>query len=310
MTFDGVMEKVKEILFLLYERPWERWELLTIAAGLFVFLLLLVARRRRKARGKTVYAGHVPERTTIIGTKLAGPNQSGKSVNKSRKGSAAHARKAQENRRKWSTAAEQPGGSDEAVRQLRCEIIKRDQIEAQLKHEVAELKVAGEEVRQESAQSKQFEERLKEQAAEATAGKEQLQRELAESRQTEENLKRKVGELAVANEQLQQEVTESRQAEERLKLKVGELTVADEQLLQEADERQKADPSRGDTRYDDYHRVADGAEQKLCRKCDEWKARSEFHKDASCKDGLATWCKACKTKAARESHQGRTAAKD
>lgn len=310
MTFDGVMEKVKEILFLLYERPWERWELLTIAAVLFVFLLLLVAKRRRKARGRTVYAGHVPEGATVIGTKLAGPNQSGKRVKKSRKGSPAHARKAQENQRKWSTAAEQPEGSDDPVRQLQCEIIKRDQTEARLEREVAELKVAGEQVQQESAQSKQVEERLKQQAAEATAGKEQLQHELAESKQTEENLKRKVGELAVANEQLRQEVTESRQAEERFKLKVGELTVANEQLLQEADERQKAGPSGRDTRYEDYHRVADGVEQKLCRKCDEWKARSEFHKNASCKDGLATRCKACKTKAARESRQRRTAAND
>ncbi len=368
MTFDGVMEKVKEILFLLYERPWERWELLTIAAVLFVFLMLLVAKRRRKARGRTVYAGHVPERTTVIGTKLAGPNQSGKRVKKSRKGSPAHARKAQENQRKWSTSAEQPEGSDDPVRQLQLqrEIIKRDQTKARLEHEVTELKVAGEQVQQESAQSKQVEEclkeqaaeaiaakeqlqrelaeskqteenlkrkvgelkvaneqvqqepahskqgegRLKEQAAEDTAGKEQLQHEFAESKQTEENLKRKVGELAVANEQLQQEVTKSRQAEERFKLKVGELTVANEQLLQEADERQNAGPSGRDTRYEDYHRVADGVEQKLCRKCDEWKARSEFHKNASCKDGLATRCKVCKTKSARESRQRRTAPKD
>ncbi|TKJ34298.1 MAG: hypothetical protein CEE38_18520 [Planctomycetes bacterium B3_Pla] len=310
MTFGGVMEKVKAILFLLYERPWERWELLTIAAGLFVFLMLLVARRRRKARVRTVYAGHVPEMTTVIGTKLAGPNQSGKRVKKPRKGSPAHARKAQKNRRKWSTAAEQPEGSDDPVGQLQCEIIERDQTKARLEREVAELKVAGEEVRQESSQSKQVEERLKVQGAETTAGKEQLQHELVESKQTEKNLKRKVGELAVANEQLRQEITEIRQAGERFKLKVGELTVANEQLLQKADERRKAGPSGRDTRYEDYYRVADGVEQKLCRKCDEWKVRSEFHKNASCKDGLATWCKLCKTKAARKSRQRRTAAKD
>ena len=306
------MEKVKAILFLLYERPWERWELLTIAAGLFVFLMLLVARRRRKARVRTVYAGHVPEMTTVIGTKLAGPNQSGKRVKKSRKGSPAHARKAQENQRKWSTAAEQPKGSDNPARQLllQCEIIKHDHTKARLGREVAELKVAGEQVRQEPAQSKQVEERLKVQGAETTAGKEQLQHELVESKQTEKNLKRKVGELAVANEQLRQEITEIRQVEERFKLKVGELTVANEQLLQKADERRKAGPSGRDTRYEDYHRVADGVEQKLCRKCDEWKVRSEFHKNASCKDGLATWCKLCKTKAARKSRQRRTAPKD
>ncbi|MHC4330554.1 MAG: hypothetical protein ACYSWW_20805 [Planctomycetota bacterium] len=284
MTFDGVMEKVKAILILLYERPWERWELLIIAAGLFVFLLLLVARRRRKARGRIVYAGHVPEVTTVIGTKLADTNQSGKRLKKSRKSSPVHARRTQENRRKWSTAAERRKGSDDPARQLqlRCEITKHNQTKARLEREVAELKVTGEQVRQESAQNKQVKERLKQQAAEVTVAEEQLQIELAESKRAEEKLKRKVAELKVANEQLRQE----------------------------AAEYQKAGRSGRDSRYEDYHRVVDGAEQKLCRKCNEWKARSEYHKNASSKDGLATWCKLCKTKAARESRQRRTAPKD
>jgi hypothetical protein len=190
MTFNGVMEKVKAILILLYERPWERSELLTIAAGLFVFLLFLVARRRRKAMGRITYAEHAPKATTAIGTKLAGPNQSGKRLKKSRKGNPAHANKAQGNRRKWSTVAERPGSSDDPIRQLRLqrEIVKRDQTKARLEHEVVGLKIAGEQVRQESVQSRQVEERLQRPVTEATVVEEQLQRELAESKQTEENL--------------------------------------------------------------------------------------------------------------------------
>ena len=41
-------------------------------------------------------------------------------------------------------------------------------------------------------------------------------------------------------------------------------------------------------------------EQKQCGKCGELKALTDFHKDKSCKDGLARWCKECKAKAARE----------
>ncbi|MHC4324872.1 MAG: hypothetical protein ACYSUX_11435, partial [Planctomycetota bacterium] len=36
------------------------------------------------------------------------------------------------------------------------------------------------------------------------------------------------------------------------------------------------------------------AEQKRCRKCEQTKPLSDFHKDKSTKDGLARWCKECK----------------
>jgi len=36
------------------------------------------------------------------------------------------------------------------------------------------------------------------------------------------------------------------------------------------------------------------AAKKLCSKCNELKAHSDFYKDKSCKDGLARWCKECK----------------
>jgi len=42
------------------------------------------------------------------------------------------------------------------------------------------------------------------------------------------------------------------------------------------------------------HSVIAKAGQKQCRKCKETKAHSDFHKDKSCKDGLARWCKECK----------------
>lgn len=52
-------------------------------------------------------------------------------------------------------------------------------------------------------------------------------------------------------------------------------------------------PQRKD-KFEDGDRVIAKAEQKECRKCEELKAHSDFHKDKSCKDGLARWCKECK----------------
>ena len=47
------------------------------------------------------------------------------------------------------------------------------------------------------------------------------------------------------------------------------------------------------------------ADQKLCRKCEETKPHSDFYKNKSSKDGLASWCKDCK----KEYSKKRAAAK-
>lgn len=52
-------------------------------------------------------------------------------------------------------------------------------------------------------------------------------------------------------------------------------------------------PQRKD-KFEDGDRIIAKTEQKQCRKCEERKAHSDFHKDKSCKDGLARWCKECK----------------
>ncbi len=46
-------------------------------------------------------------------------------------------------------------------------------------------------------------------------------------------------------------------------------------------------------RYDDCHRVVNGTEEKLCRKCRRWQAGSDFHKDRARTDGLKIYCKGC-----------------
>lgn len=42
------------------------------------------------------------------------------------------------------------------------------------------------------------------------------------------------------------------------------------------------------------------AEQKVCHKCGEKKPLREFSRQASCRGGYSTFCKACKSKQARE----------
>ena len=137
---------------------------------------------------------------------------------------------------------------------------------------------------------KQSEKHLDQRVANLTADNEQLRREIAESRQVEQRPSREVAEEPVADEKLQPEVAEKKQAEQDLKEKVVEEPAG------------KKTVGSG-SKYDDLHRVVDGVKQKLCRKCNEWKPEGGFHKNASCKDGLAGSCKVCKAEAARLYHE-------
>jgi len=129
----------------------------------------------------------------------------------------------------------------------------------------------------------------------------QLQYEIIKRKQTESRLERQVAELTAANEELQRELAESKQARLQSPQQISEGPPADEAI-----ERKPA--IRGKT-YEQRHRVVGGVKQKLCRKCKEWKAESEFHKNSASRDGLAGACKKCKTNAAREYRRRRRAAK-
>ena len=87
---------------------------------------------------------------------------------------------------RWNSGADIVELSDQPVRDLRREIIKRDRAEARLEREVAEL----------------------------TRDNERLQREVAESMRAEEHLERKFVELAAANERLQRQALGAGQVEE------------------------------------------------------------------------------------------------
>jgi len=130
-----------------------------------------------------------------------------------------------------------------------------------------------------------------------------LRREIIERDQTEARLERELAGLKAANGQLRKRVAEGREMSERLRQKIAELTEAKEQPLDQASKPEQAGRQERDPGHEDRPRVVVETEQKQCRKCKQRKARSEFHNNASSSDGLARWCKVCKTKAAQEYRQ-------
>ena len=56
-------------------------------------------------------------------------------------------------------------------------------------------------------------------------------------------------------------------------------------------------------RYEDRHRVVNGQKEKLCSKCEKWKAENQFVRDRSNRDGLGAWCRACSYKTNGKSHR-------
>ena len=259
--------------WLYYGHQWTRWEILTI--GIVVLgVLLLIVRQLRKRMIRRVYTSQLPGQSPVIGMNLGGRKRS-RHVNKDlKKGRLVAAQKRQPKQQKSTKQTEPSEKLHEQIKQLQYEIIKRKQSESRLEQRVAHL----------------------------AADNEKLRREVAESRQVERQPSQEDAEAPAADEKLQPEVAEKKQAEQEAK----------EQAVEEPAEKKppKKKPVGIGSKYEDFHRVVDGVKQKLCRKCNEWKPESEFHKNASCKDGLAGSCKTCKAEVAREYRKRRKAAKD
>jgi len=136
----------------------------------------------------------------------------------------------------------------------------------------------------------------------------QLRREIFKRDQEESRLEHQIEELDIANEQLRQQVAESKELCAYFEQKIDELTAASEQPVDRPDEQKKTEAKVKEPPRKDRSRP-EVAGQKQCRKCKKNKPLAEFHKNASSHDGLARWCKACKTKAAKESRQKRASAR-
>ena len=164
----------------LYTRQWASWELLLIAGALSIFLVLKIRRRRRKLAKKIIDLANVSEEAPTINVKLTGNN------GHRRNSMGSNGLELHRDYQRWNRGADIVEFSDQPVRELRREIIKRDRAEARLEREVAEL----------------------------TRDNERLQREVAESMHAEERLERKFVELAAENERLQRQSLSAGQVEE------------------------------------------------------------------------------------------------
>ncbi len=166
----------------LYTREWAQWELLTIAGLLSIMLLLKVRRRRRRTASRIArLARGASEEPAMIAVRPVSGNGYGRNGEDSREHLLGPGQEMHSEHHRWSRGLDIVELSDQPVRQLRREIIKRDQTEARLEREVAELSIANE----------------------------RLQREVAESMRAEERLERKFVELAAANERLHRKATSS-----------------------------------------------------------------------------------------------------
>ncbi|MHC4226483.1 MAG: hypothetical protein ACYSW0_03565 [Planctomycetota bacterium] len=125
---------------------------------------------------------------------------------------------------------------------------------------------------------------------------EQLRLEIIERDQTEARFVREISVLTAANKQLQHEITELTVAAERLEHK-GRLSdrFSEQKGAEPAAVNEPLRQEVLEGRYEVQKRVEDEVKAKQCRQCGRWKALSEFHKNSSTKDGLASQCKKCKS---------------
>lgn len=171
----------------LYTREWAQWELLTIAGALSILLLLKIRRRRRRTAARIArLARGTSAEPAMIDVRLAGGNEYRRNGEDLHEHLARPMPELHREHHRWSRGMEIVELSDQPVRQLRREIIKRDQSEARLEREVAELTIANERLQREVAESMRAEERLERKFVELAAANERLQRHAASAGRVEQ----------------------------------------------------------------------------------------------------------------------------
>jgi hypothetical protein len=289
MMGSSFLEILNQLSLWLSKCRWAEWKVLTIAIIALV-LLLWIMRRQRRRTVRRVYEHQRHESSPVIGVNLGSGKRGHHGIENLKKGRLVSIHKRHQKQQPMKTK-EPSEKLHEQIKQLQYEIIKRKQTEVRLEQQVAHLTAANEKLQLELTEKKQ---------AETPAADEQFQHVVHDAKQVEQKTEQQAGEVQVADEQQQPKVSESKQVEQ-----MSERQVITEPTIEKPVEGRAA--GKGD-KYDDLHRVVDGVKQKLCRKCEEWKPESEFHKNTSSKDGLAGSCKTCKANAAREYRKRRKAA--
>ena len=172
MTLHSFVDRLTQLFsWLYYQHLWEEWELLAIGVVVLV-PLLVIARRQRKERTCRIYTHHDPERSPIIGVKLANGKHSPSEITDSKK---AHSHSVARGKSKQDDVIKQLAGSNEQIKELQCEIARHRQAEARLERQLAELTAANEKLKHEINEFKQAEEHLQQQTVELLAMNKELQ---------------------------------------------------------------------------------------------------------------------------------------
>jgi hypothetical protein len=288
MLISTFLDRIGQFISRLYGRQWALWEILATAVVALAVLLWIVSRQRARKLRK-ISEGHYLENSPVIGVNLGSPKRRRFLIGDLKKSGRASNHKHQQHQHL--TTKKPLEKLHEEIKQLQCEIIKQKQVEAHLEQQISELKAENEKLQQELTESRQAEQQI----AENPVAEEQLQPEASQVKQDEQN-----GQVKQEDEVEQSEQVE--QVEQ-----TSEQKVMPEPAVEAPVTRKSARKIKD---YEKSHRIAGGVKQKLCRKCKEWRAESEFHKNSASKDGLAGACKACKTNAAREYRKRRKASKE
>jgi hypothetical protein len=262
MIIGSFIDKPGQFVSWLFQRQWAEWEIISLAA-IFVFVFLWIIKQQRKRAFRNIYDNKFLESTPVIGTKL-GIHKRRRHLIKDFKKSQLAAAQQGHAKQKESTKRTESEKLREQIKQLQFEIIKRKETEVRLEQQITGLMIT----------------------------KDELQHELAKLKQAEQPAELREEVEPTSEEKHHPVISESVQVGRGIGEESAEVSAKDKHV-------EKKPPKKGKT-YEDVHRILDDVKQKLCRKCNEWKPESEFHKNASSKDGLAGSCKTCKSEAAKE----------
>lgn len=229
MTVEDITNRLNQFFAWLSSRPLQEWWPVLIAiAALFILVIVLVIRSRRK-----VLPGNALLRD-IIGIKLADDNKTGGRTDRTKKGRSAHAPEKRARKRKRINTTK---GFKLAIRELnqrRQEIIKSRQDELRIRQQAAEPVTVKEEFQNQTqaevAESRPAQELPEQKVAEIAAVIEQFQQQVAEYSPAEEDRKQPVSEFVGFNEPLRPEVNHIGQDEQQPVQKVYEILPVDEPL--------------------------------------------------------------------------------
>ncbi|MHC4439299.1 MAG: hypothetical protein ACYS3S_18240 [Planctomycetota bacterium] len=296
MILSGFIDRPDQLASWIFQRQWAEWEIITIAV-IVVFVVLWIMKGQRKRAYRNVYDNQFLESTPVIGTKLGSRKRRRHLIRDFKKAQLAAAQHVHANQQKSAKRTDSEK-LHEQIRQLQREIIKRKKSEVRLEEKVAYLTSVNEKLQLELAGLKQGEQPAEIKDEVVPTSEEQLQPEIPEDSKADQP----VAQEPATDEKEQPVISENGQIEQDIEKQDFEISAKDEHV-------ERKPPKRSKT-YEDLHRVVDDVKQKFCRKCSEWKPKSEFHKNASSKDGLAGSCKTCKAEAAKEYRRRRKTSQD